>query len=104
MYFVAVSCKNGTDQVVSIPCVDQTGKENRGEMAQSGFLQLVRPNEGLVFLLLGRISSFETAEKIPCIEQTFPRNASYLFVDWSFVIFMGGKESANQKPNSSLCL
>lgn len=82
----------------------KTGKENRGEMAQSGFLQLVRPNEGLVLLLLGSIGSFEIAEKIPCIEQIFPRNDSYLFVDWSFMIFMDGKQSASQKPNSSLCL
>lgn len=72
-------------------------------MAQSGFLQLVRLNEGLVLLLLGSISSFEGAEEIPCIEQISPRNASYLFVDWSFVIFMGGKVFADQKPNSSLC-
>lgn len=56
------------------------GKENRGERAQSGFLQLVRPNEGLMLLLLGSISGFEVAEEIFCIEQILPRNASYLFV------------------------
>lgn len=64
-------------------------KENKGELAQSGFLQLVRPNEGLLLLLLGSISSFELAEELLCIEQVFPTIASYLFVDWSFMIFMG---------------
>lgn len=74
------------DLVVSIPGVDQTGKENRGGTAQSGFLQLVRPNEGLMLLLLGSISRLEVAEEIPSIEQIFPRNASYLFADWSFMM------------------
>lgn len=102
MYFVAVSCsqsKNETDLVVSISGVDQAGKANRGEMARSGFLRLGRPNEGLAAPAAPAISSFDIAEKIPCVEQIYPRNASYFSVDWSFMIFLGGKESTNQKHN-----
>lgn len=51
--------------------MNQTGKENEGEMPQSGFLQLVRPNEGLLLLLLGSISSFELAEELHCIEHRY---------------------------------